>query len=70
VVTPMDQKYLEPALIVALFLFADTQTSRIVFNKRVLIFNFAFSALFLVIAIAYYGLRLWNGYSPPMPSAS
>lgn len=70
VVTPMDQKYVEPALIVALFLFADTQTSRLVFNKRVLIFNFAFSALFLVIAIAYYGLRLWNGYSPPMPSAS
>lgn len=70
VVTPMDQKYLEPALIVALFLFADTQTSRIVFNKRVLIFNFAFSALFLIIAIGYYGLRLWNGYTPPMPSAS
>ena len=48
------QRYLEPSLVVALFLFADTQTASRVFNKRVLICNFAFSTLILGIAIYYY----------------
>lgn len=69
VVTPMDQKYVEPTLIVALFLFADTQTSKTVFNKRVLSLNFAFSACLLTIAIAYYSFRLWKGYIPPSVGA-
>jgi len=50
------QHYLEPALAVALFLFADTQTARTVFSKRVLTCNFVFSALILAIAIVYYDL--------------
>jgi hypothetical protein len=50
------QHYLEPALTVALFLFADTQTARRVFNKRVLICNLVFSALILAIGIVYYDL--------------
>jgi hypothetical protein len=53
---PTYQRYLEPSLVVALFLFADTQTARTVFNKRVLIFNFVFSGLILAIAIVYYDL--------------
>lgn len=65
VVSPIDQKYIEPALIVALFLFADTQTAKTVFNKRVLMYNFVFSALLLGIAIAYYRFRLLKGYMPP-----
>ena len=52
------QHYLEPSLAVAVFLFADTQTAKAVFNKRVLICNFAFSLLVLVIAIVYYDLFL------------
>ncbi len=48
------QRYLEPSLVVALFLFADTQTAKKVFNKRVLICNFAFSTLLLAVAIGYY----------------
>jgi hypothetical protein len=70
VVSPLDQKYIEPALIIALFLFADTQTAKTVFNKRVLIFNFAFSTCLLVIAISYYGFGLWKGYLPPLVGAS
>jgi hypothetical protein len=54
--TPTFQHYLEPSLLVALFLFADTQTARTVFNKRVLICNFVFSALILAIGIIYYDL--------------
>jgi hypothetical protein len=50
------QHYLEPSLAVALFLFADTQTARTLFNKRVLTYNFLFSALILTIAILYYDL--------------
>jgi len=48
------QHYLEPSLIVALFLFADTPTAKIVFNKRVLTCNFVFSVLILVTGIVYY----------------
>ena len=54
--TPTFQHYLEPSLVVALFLFADTQTARTVFNKRVLMCNFVFSALILTIGIVYYDL--------------
>jgi hypothetical protein len=52
------QHYLEPSLTVALFLFADTQTARTVFNKRVLTCNFIFTALILAAGIAYYDLGL------------
>jgi hypothetical protein len=51
---PTSQRYLEPALVVTLFLFADTQTAKRVFNKRVLTYNFVFSALILAISIGYY----------------
>jgi hypothetical protein len=51
---PAAQGYLEPSLAVALFLLADTQTSKKVFNKRVLTCNFAFNTLILAIAIGYY----------------
>lgn len=50
------QHYMEPLLTVALFLFADTQTAVTVFNKRVLTFNFVFTAVILVIGIVYYDL--------------
>jgi hypothetical protein len=50
------QRYLEPSLVVALFLFADTPTSRKVFSKRVLMCNFLFTALILAIGIVYYDL--------------
>ena len=40
----------------ALFLFADTQTARTVFNKRVLMCNFVFTAVILAIGIVYYDL--------------
>jgi hypothetical protein len=53
---PTYQRYLEPSLVVALFLFADTQTARTVFNKRVLIYNFVFTALILAIGIVYYDI--------------
>ena len=56
VATPTYQRYLEPSLVVALFLFADTPTVRIVFNKRVLMCNFVFAALILPIGIVYYDL--------------
>jgi hypothetical protein len=48
------QHYLEPSLAVAVFLFADTRTTKTVFNKRVLMWNLVFSALILAIGIAYY----------------
>ena len=48
------QHYLEPSLAVAVFLFADTQTAKTVFNRRVLMCNFVFSALILAIGIVYY----------------
>src|SRR5262249_4052134 len=50
------QHYLEPSLAVTLFLFADTQTAKTLFKKRVLTYNFLFSALILTIAILYYEL--------------
>jgi hypothetical protein len=50
------QHYLEPSLTVALFLFADTQTARTVFNQRALMYNFAFSIFILSIGIFYYDL--------------
>jgi hypothetical protein len=53
---PTYQRYLEPSLVVALFLFADTPAARIVFNKRVLVYNFVFTALILAIGIVYYDL--------------
>jgi hypothetical protein len=51
---PTYQRYLEPSLIVALFLFSDTQTARIIFNKRVLICNLIFTISILAIGIIYY----------------
>jgi hypothetical protein len=54
VAVPTYQRYLEPSLVVALFLFADTPIARIMFNKRVLMCNFAFAALILSIGIVYY----------------
>jgi hypothetical protein len=51
---PTYQHYLEPSLAIALFLFADTQTARTLFNKRVLKYNFAFTVLILAIGVAYY----------------
>jgi hypothetical protein len=51
---PTTQRYLEPSLAVALFLFADTRTAKRVFNKRVLTCNFTFSVLVLAIAVGYY----------------
>jgi hypothetical protein len=50
------QHYLEPSLVVALFLFSDTQTARAAFNKQVLMCNFAFSVFILIIGIVYYDL--------------
>ena len=60
---PTYQRYLEPSLVVALLLFADTRTSRTVFNKRVLIYNYVFSLSILLTAIIYYHLffhGLWE----------
>jgi hypothetical protein len=51
---PTFQRYLEPSLVVALFLFADTRTARVLFNKRVLIYNWIFTALILTAGIVYY----------------
>jgi hypothetical protein len=51
---PTAQRYLEPAFAVALFLFADTQTARTVFNRRVLMLNLTFSTLVLAISVSYY----------------
>jgi hypothetical protein len=48
------QHYFEPSLAVTLFLFADTQIARTVFNKRVLLFNVACSVLILAAGIVYY----------------
>ena len=53
---PTYQRYLEPSLVVALFLFADTQTARVLFNKRVVIYNWVFTALILTAGIVYYDL--------------
>ena len=64
VATPTAQRYLEPSLTVALFLFADSQTARTVFNKRVLTCNFVFTALTLVTGIVYYDLL---HHSPEIP---
>jgi hypothetical protein len=51
--------YLAPFFVAApacsvVVLFADTQTVRTVFNKRVLMCNFVFSVLILAIGIVYY----------------
>jgi hypothetical protein len=70
VVSPTNEKYFEPALIVALFLFADTQTARAIFGKRVLICNFVFSVLILTIAIVYYDVQSLGGYMPPIAHLS
>jgi hypothetical protein len=43
---------------VGLFLFADTRTAKIVFNKRVLACNFVFTGVILAIAIIYYDFLL------------
>ena len=51
---PTYQRYLEPSLVVALFLFADTQTARALFTKRVLIYNWVFTALILMTGIIHY----------------
>jgi hypothetical protein len=52
------QHYLEPSLAVSVFLFADIQTARTVFNKRVLMCCFLFSVLILAIGIIYYDFSL------------
>jgi hypothetical protein len=52
------QHYMEPALAVAVFLFADTQTAKTVFNERVLACNFVFTAFILSIGIIYYDFFL------------
>lgn len=54
VASPTYQRYLDPALVVTLFLFADAQTAKTIFNKRTLIYNFALSCLILAIGIVYY----------------
>jgi hypothetical protein len=51
---PTYQRYLEPSLVVALFLFAGTETARVLFNKRVLMYNWVFTALILTACIVYY----------------
>jgi hypothetical protein len=51
---PTYQRYLEPSLVVALFLFADTQTARVMFHKRVLIYNWVFTGFILITGIVYY----------------
>jgi hypothetical protein len=56
ITAPTFQRYLEPSLVLALFLFADTQTARVLFNKRVLIYNWVFTALILTAGIVYYDL--------------
>ena len=48
------QHYMEPLLTVGLFWFADPQTAKTVFNKKVLVANFIFTALMLAIGIYYY----------------
>jgi hypothetical protein len=53
---PTYQRYLEPSLVIALFLFADTQTARVLFNKRVLIYNWVFTGLILMSGIVYYNI--------------
>ena len=64
---PTYQRYLEPSLVVALFLFADTRTATTVFNKRVLMYNFIFTGLMLAIAIIYYDFLL-SVTSLPIPT--
>jgi len=64
--TVMYQRYVEPSFIVALFIFADTQTAKAIFNKRVLICNFVFTLLVLVVAIVYYDLL---GHADKLPIA-
>jgi hypothetical protein len=54
VASPTYQRYLEPALVVSLFLFADAQTARTIFNKRTVIYNFALSSVILATGIVYY----------------
>jgi hypothetical protein len=51
---PTYQRYLEPSLVIALFLFADTQTAQVLFNKRVLVYNWVFTAFILITGIVYY----------------
>ena len=53
---PTYQRYLEPSLVVALFLFADMHTARLLFNRRVLIYNWVFTALILTTGVVYYDL--------------
>ena len=64
---PTYQRYLEPSLVVAMFLFADTRTATTAFNKRVLMYNFVFTGLILVIAIIYYDFLL-SVTSSPIPT--
>jgi hypothetical protein len=54
VASPTYQRYLEPALVVTLYLFADAQTARTIFNRRTVFYNFALSSLILAIGIVYY----------------
>ena len=53
---PTYQRYLEPSLVIAMFLFADLKTAKVLFNKRVLIYNFALTVLILAIGVAHYDL--------------
>jgi hypothetical protein len=67
---PTYQRYMEPSLVVALFLFASTRTAEIVFNKRALIYNFFFTGIILIIGIIYYDFFLSVTSVPPPPPAS
>jgi hypothetical protein len=61
------QHYLEPSLVVAVFLFADTQIARKTFNRRVLMCCFVLNVFILAIGIAYYDLDL-SFISPRSPT--
>ena len=58
------QHYLEPSLAVAVFLFADAQIAREIFNRRVLICYFVFNVIILAIGIVYYDLDLVKARLP------
>jgi hypothetical protein len=55
---PTYQRYLEPSLVVALFLFVDTEIAKAIFNKRVLLYNFIFNGIILLMGIIYYDFFL------------
>jgi hypothetical protein len=54
--SPMFQRYFEPSLLVSLFLFSDIKTAKSIFTESVLIANFIFYIIILMIGLIYYGL--------------